>query len=62
MTTSIDVNLIDYDLAALDENYDRISIFISDPKKLSKIVKLVDKKTKGAVKRAITSQNFCRKM
>jgi leucyl aminopeptidase len=61
MTTSIDVNLIDYDMGALDKGYDRISIFISDPKKLSKIVQLVDKKTKGAVKRAITTKNFAEK-
>ena len=31
MTTTIDVHLVDYDLAALEKNYERISVFVTDP-------------------------------
>ena len=61
MTTTIDVHLIDYDLAALEKNYERISVFVTDPEKLTKLAKQVDYITKGAFVRAINSQEFTEK-
>ena len=61
MTTTIDVHLVDYDLAALEENYERISVFVTDPEKLSKLAKQVDYITRGAFVRAINSQEFTEK-
>ena len=37
MRTSVDVNLKEYNLELLEEEYDRISIFIEDVKKLNHI-------------------------
>ena len=61
MTTTIDVHLVDYDLAALEKDYERISVFVTDPEKLTKLAKQVDYITKGAFVRAINSQEFTKK-
>ena len=61
MKTSVDVTLKDYDLELLEKDYDRISIFVEDTKKLDSICGRVNKLTKGAVLRAISSKEFEKK-
>ena len=61
MTTTIDVHLVEYGLAALEKNYERISVFVTDPKKLSKLANQVDYITNGAFVRAINSKEFTEK-
>ena len=39
MKTSVDVKLKEYDLKLLEKDYDRISIFVDDTKKLDRICK-----------------------
>ena len=58
MTTSVDVILKKYDLALLEKEYDRISIFVEDSKKLDRICSRINKLTKGSVLRAISSKEF----
>jgi len=43
MRTSVDVNLKEYNLELLEEEYDRISIFIEDAKKLNRICSHLNK-------------------
>ena len=48
MKTSIDVILKEYNLELLEEDYDRISIFMEDAKKLNRIcIARLNKLTKG---------------
>ena len=61
METSVDVTLKDYDLELLEKDYDRISIFVEDTKKLDSICGRVNKLTKGAILRAISSKEFEKK-
>ena len=43
MKTSVDVKLKEYDLKLLEKEYDRISIFVEDTKKLDRICNCVNK-------------------
>ena len=61
MRTSADVKLEKYDLELLEKDYDRISIFIEDTKKLDRIGSRVNKLTKGAILRAVSSKEFEKK-
>ena len=61
MKTSVDVKLKEYDLKLLEKDYDRISIFIEDTKKLDSICDRIDKLTKGSISRAISSTEFEKK-
>ena len=61
MRTSVDVNLKEYNLELLEEEYDRISIFIEDAKKLNRICSHLNKLTKGAILKAISSKEFEKK-
>ena len=61
MKTSIDVKLEDYNLELLEEEYDRISIFIEDEKKLNRICNHLNKLTKGMILKAISSKEFEKK-
>ena len=61
MKTSIDVKLEDYNLELLEEEYDRISIFIENEKKLNRICIHLNKLTKGAILKAISSKEFEKK-
>ena len=45
MKTSVDVKLKEYDLKLLEKDYDRISIFVEDTKKLDSICSRIDKVT-----------------
>ena len=47
MKISVDVILKEYDLALLEKDYDRISIFVEDTKKLDRISSRINKLTKG---------------
>ena len=58
MKTSVDVILKEYDLELLEEDYDRISIFVEDSKKLDRICKRVNKLTKGTILKAVSSKEF----
>ena len=62
MITSADVKLEKYDLELLEKDYDRISIFIEDTKKLDRIGSRVNKLTKGAILRAVSSKQFEKKL
>ena len=62
MKISVDVILKEYDLALLDKDYDRISIFVEDTKKLDRISSYINKLTKGTVLRAISSKEFEKKI
>ena len=61
MKTSIDVKIEEYNLELLEEEYDRISIFIEDAKKLNRICTHLNKLTKGAISKAISSKEFEKK-
>ncbi|MDA7592588.1 leucyl aminopeptidase [Rhodobacteraceae bacterium] len=61
MKTSVDVKLKEYDLKLLEKDYDRISIFVEDTKKLDSICSRMDKLTKGSISRAISSTEFEKK-
>ena len=61
MKTSVDVKLKEYDLKLLEKDYDRISIFVEDTKKLDSICSRIDKLTKGSISRAISSKEFEKK-
>ena len=61
MKISVDVILKEYDLALLEKDYDRISIFVEDTKKLDRISSRINKLTKGTVLRAISSKEFEKK-
>ena len=61
MKTSVDVKLKEYDLKLLEKDYDRISIFVEDSKKLDSICSRIDKVTKGSISRAISSTEFEKK-
>ena len=61
MKTSVDVKLKEYDLKLLEKDYDRISIFVEDTKKLDSICSRIDKLTKGSILRAISSTEFEKK-
>ena len=61
MKTSVDVKLKEYDLKLLEKDYDRISIFVEDTKKLDSICSCIDKVTKGSISRAISSTEFEKK-
>ncbi len=61
MKTSVDVKLKEYNLELLEEEYDRISIFIGDAKKLNRICIHLNKLTKGAILKAISSKEFEKK-
>ena len=58
MRKSVDVILKEYDLALLEKEYDRISIFVDDPKKLNSICSRINKLTEGSLARAISSKEF----
>jgi leucyl aminopeptidase len=61
MKTSVDVTLKDYDLELLEKDYDRISIFVEDTKKLDSICSRINKLTKGAILRVKSSKEFEKK-
>ena len=61
MKTSVDVILKEYDLELLEEDFDRISIFIDDAKKLNRICSRLNKLTKGIILRVISSEEFEKK-
>ena len=61
MQTSIDVKLTEYDLNLIEKDYDRISVLIDDTKKLNRVCRRINKLTKGAVVRAINSDEFEKK-
>ena len=58
MKTSVTVKLKDYDLTLLEKNYDRISIFVEDSKKLNRVCSRINKLTKGSFSKAISSKDF----
>ena len=58
MKTSVDVKLKEYDLKLLEKDYDRISIFVEDAKKLNRICKGLNKLTNGSILKAISSKEF----
>ena len=58
MQTSIDVKLTEYDLKLIEKDYDRISVLIDDTKKLNRVCRRINKLTKGAVVRAINSDEY----
>ena len=58
MKTSVDVKLKEYDLKLLEKDYDRISIFVEDMKKLIAFVVGSTNLTKGTVLKAISSKEF----
>ena len=49
MKTSVDVKLKEYDLKLLEKEYDRISIFVDDTKKLDRICNSINKLTNGTI-------------
>ena len=61
MKTSVDVILKEYDLELLEKNYDRISFFVEDTKKLNRICDRVNKLTKGTILKAVSSMEFEKK-
>ena len=61
MKTSVDVKLKEYNLKLFEEEYDRISIFIGDAKKLNRICIHLNKLTEGAILKAISSKEFEKK-
>ena len=61
MQTSIDVKLTEYDLKLIEKDYDRISVLIDDTKKLNRVCRRINKLTKGAVLRAINSDEYEKK-
>ena len=61
MKTSVDVKLKEYDLKLLEEEYDRISVFIEDTKVLDHICSRVNKLTDGTILKAISSKEFEKK-
>ena len=61
MQTSIDVKLTEYDLKLIEKDYDRISVLIDDTKKLNRVCRRINKLTKGAVVRAINSDEYEKK-
>ena len=61
MRTSVDVKLKEYDLKLLEKEYDRISIFVEDTKKLDRICNSVNKLTNGTILKAISSKEFEKK-
>ena len=58
MTALTEVNLIGQDLSSFGKDFDRISVFINDTKKMDEIAKHIDKLTNGAFLRAINSKEF----
>ena len=58
MTALTEVNLIGQDLSLFGRDFDRISVFINDTKKMDEIAKHIDKLTNGAFLRAINSKEF----
>ena len=58
MKTSVDVKLKEFDLELLEKDYDRIAIFVEDAKKLNRICIRLNKLTKGAILKAISSKEF----
>ena len=58
MTALTEVNLIGQDLSSLGKDFDRISVFINDTKKMDEIAEHIDKLTNGAFLRAINSKEF----
>ena len=61
MRTSVDVKLKEYDLKLIEKEYDRISIFVEDTKKLDRICNSVNKLTNGTILKAIRSKEFEKK-
>ena len=61
MKTSVDVKLKEYDLKLIEKEYDRISIFVEDTKKLDRICNRVNKLTNGTILKAISSKEFEKK-
>ena len=61
MQTSIDVNLKEYNLNLLEEGFDRISVFIDETKKMSRVCRRINKLTKGAILKAVNSEEFEKK-
>ena len=61
MKTSVDVKLKEYDLELFEKDYDRISIFVEDTKKLNRICSHLNKLTKGSILKAISSKEFEKK-
>ena len=61
MRTSVDVKLKEYNLELLEEEYERISIFIDDAKKLNRICSHLNKLTRGVILKAISSKEFEKK-
>ena len=61
MQTSIDVKLTEFDLKLIEKDYDRISVLIDDTKKLNRVCRRINKLTKGAILRAINSDEYEKK-
>ncbi len=61
MRASVEVKLKEYDLKLIEKEYDRISIFVEDTKKLDRICNSVNKLTKGTILKAISSKEFEKK-
>ncbi len=61
MKTSVDVILKEYDLELLEQDYDRISVFIDDEKKINRMCARLNKLTKGIILRAASSKEFEKK-
>ena len=61
MQTSIDVKLKEYDLSLLEKDYDRILVFIDETKKLNRACRRINKLTRGAIERAVNSEEFEKK-
>ena len=61
MQTSIDVNLKEYNLKLLEEGFDRISVFIDETKKMCRVCRRINKLTKGAILKAVNSEEFVKK-
>ena len=61
MQTSIDVTLTEYNLKLLEKEFDRISVFIEETKKLNRVCRRINKLTRGAILKAVNSEEFEKK-
>ncbi len=61
MKTSVNVNLIEQDFGILENNFERIAVFMNNTQKLDHVGKYINKLTKGALLRAIKSKEFEKK-
>ena len=61
MTIPVSVNLIKQDLKVLEQDFDRITIFVDNGPKLDEFGKHINKLTKGSLLRAKKSKEFEKK-